>query len=138
MTTEQNAKPATIRALLIDPAAKAVSELTLPAGGMLKALYEAIQCDTVDVVYMDHGLCAYVDDEGLFKPDQDFWRLREWQHDTCIAGRAVVVGDPDEDGNDTDCPIGVDELRERLAFGLPLELILERLTVEAALEGADE
>ena len=137
MTTTTTDKTKTVRALLIDPAAKSVSEIQMPATNARRALYDAIGCEFVDVIYMDHGLTAYVDDEGLYKPEQAFWRVRDWPHNACIAGRAVVYGEPDEDYNDTDCLVSVDELRERLSFGLPLELIIEHLTVEAAVEGDD-
>jgi len=95
-----------MRAILIDPFAKTVSEIDINKDDVLSGLYSAMQCDTVDVVrYMDVDI--WVDDEGLMKENQKFFHMVAGHQP--LAGRAVIM-----ESNDAG---------ESIATGMELDVI---------------
>lgn len=77
-----------MRAILIDPFAKAVTETDF--NGDYRHIYELIKCQTFDVARVTPGNVIFVDDEGLYVPDQAFF---EWQgYHEPLAGRGLILG----------------------------------------------
>lgn len=90
----------------------------------LKSLYMAINCGTITSARLSDGVSAFVDDEGLWTHADENGNVRGfvWHDDggskvAQLAGNAVLVGPPDEEGYSTDCPLTVEEVRKRITFG---------------------
>jgi hypothetical protein len=89
-----------MRTVLIDPVARSFTEVDY--NGDYKSIYTHLECDLFDVVYTDLG-DVYVDDEGLLKGPP-------------LAGRGLVFGPVDEDGNSTEATVSIDELEKKVRF----------------------
>jgi hypothetical protein len=83
---------------LIDPFEKRVDLVDLYKEGLeLPTIYKLLQCTTMDVYSLTKDTDVYIDDEGLFVEDQKFFVIE----DKVFAGRALIVGSPNEDGHST-------------------------------------
>lgn len=82
-----------MRAILIDPFAKSVSQIDIDKKDVLGGLYAAMQCGTIDLVRYGK-LDVFVDDEGLMKDGQKFFKLIDGHQP--LAGRAVILESDDE------------------------------------------
>ena len=83
---------------LIDPFEKRVDLVDLHKEGLeLPTIYKLLQCATMDVYSLTKDTDVYIDDEGLFVEDQKFFVIE----DKVFAGRALIVGSPNEDGHST-------------------------------------
>lgn len=96
-----------IKALLIDPHTQTVTDVTVGNGrGVLHALYDLLGCSHVDaVVFSDAVSVLYCDDAGRLKDQPGFMIVELTNHvirHTLVAGKAVLFGPIDDDGNDTD------------------------------------
>lgn len=82
-----------MRAILIDPFTRSISEVE--CNGM-EDIYRLTDCDTFTAVTInDHNDGIFVDDEGLFKPDQAFFKHKNYPEP--LAGKGLILG-CDEDG----------------------------------------
>lgn len=83
-----------IKGILIDPHEKTVQEIELEKP-LLGSLYKAINCQRVDCVSMEsvgsvpHDIV--VDDEGMFFPNQRFFRIIPHTPYSILAGFGVIV-----------------------------------------------
>lgn len=80
-----------MKALLIDPATKTVSEIEIEEG--IKAIQKAIgdECTTFACpITLDNNDCFYVDDEGLFHDITGGIMMKDWNFP--IVGKIVVLG----------------------------------------------
>lgn len=105
------------RGYLIDAAARTVTEIEIDG---LKGLQAAVGGYICQAFSWPTGETLYVDDEGLFKPQQHFFRF-EGRDDQPLAGNGVVVGPEryDDEGEyvATDPPtFPIDEVRRRVSF----------------------
>lgn len=100
-----------MRTILIDPTERSFTEVEYD--GDYKSIYTHLGCDTFDVVYAKEG-DIYVDDEGLFKEDQKFFWLEGIPQP--LAGRGLVFGPVDEEGNSTEATVSIDELEKKVRF----------------------
>ena len=83
---------------LIDPFKQQVTVETLPGGVLeLDKIYELCDCAAFDVYAISDDTDLYIDDEGLFVEDQKFFII----DNKVFAGRALIVGSPNEDGHST-------------------------------------
>jgi hypothetical protein len=83
---------------LIDPFKKDITLVHLPTGKLeLETIYDLVQCATIDMYSLTHDTDLIIDDEGLFVEDQKFFVIE----DKVFAGRALIVGAPNEDGHST-------------------------------------
>ena len=83
---------------LIDPFKKDITLVHLPTGKLeLETIYDLVQCATIDMYALTHDTDLIIDDEGLFVEDQKFFVIE----DKVFAGRALIVGAPNEDGHST-------------------------------------
>ena len=86
-----------MRAIFIDPFAREVTEIDVPEkddGIDLDAMYALMGCDTLDVACLEIGgepVDCYVDDNGLFAPDQAFFLIAGRP----LAGKALLFGRTD-------------------------------------------
>lgn len=97
--------PNAIRAILIDPFSRTVSETTLPLAndpGHLTAFYNTIQCGTVERVTLGGGVDGWIDEEGMLCnwDDQRFFSLIAYVGEPSppFAGRMILTcSTPDGD-----------------------------------------
>ena len=83
---------------LIDPFKKDITLVHLPTGKLeLETIYDLVQCATIDMYGLTDDTDLIIDDEGLFVEDQKFFVIE----DKIFAGRALIVGAPNEDGHST-------------------------------------
>ena len=76
-----------------------------------KSLLEMMECSLLDVVTLGGDVIMFVDDEGLLK-DNRYFALA----DVPYAGRAILAGESDKDGNSQSVPITVDQVQEHLTW----------------------
>jgi len=91
-----------MKAILIDPENRTVSEIDYSGGLRAKAalpgIYECLQCSTIDAIQgFTHNDVAYVDDEGLLIDGPAYFF--QTAHGHRISGRALVVNTNDEGGD---------------------------------------
>lgn len=95
-----------IRAILIDPHARTITEIELKPDQVLDGLYQHIQCDCVDVVGVgSHDL--WVDDEGLMKDGVELFGIEETPQP--YAGRGVLTC-TDREGETTSATWSLEEV----------------------------
>lgn len=107
-----------IYGFLIDPRAQRITRIELPNGTSrenLDAMYKAIGCSLVEVVYMNGERDGvFVDEEGLLKMPTEFFYIKDFHQP--LAGRGIVLG-CDEDGETTSpASVTLEWLREHTAF----------------------
>jgi hypothetical protein len=120
----------TVKALLIDPEKKSVSEVVLQSkkGCYLNSMYKLIGCNCVTVVYNAiPGVTddIWLDDEGFFNNPEFFFipPAPEYQESNYwLAGKALILGH-DEEGDLTSHTIHQDQigkLVESITFGMSI------------------
>jgi len=109
-----------MKAILIDAVEKIVREVEYD--GDLETAYRLLRCGLVDVVYVDEGNVMFVDDEGLLTAESDdspfFVLLNEWT----FAGSGLIVGEADDDGDETPCTVDAEEVLASVVFATRKEL----------------
>lgn len=108
-----------MRALLICPFDRTISEVEIEPGN-LDSYYKALShpdhppVETFDVAYVD-GIDCFVDDEGLLKGPTSFFQFTPLDRDP-LAGRGLVTGGIDDEGNTVGATMTVDELKARVMW----------------------
>lgn len=153
-----------MRALLIDPFHKSVSEFQLLArdGSCHTEIVAAIGCEVLTLVPMPDGTLTlpgpkrnalFLDDEGLYVEGQRYFQLPHYHQP--LPGRAVVVG-IGEEGETKSCTLslvalrmavrwlkvrfaGMEEhpARQEMRFGRPFTVLVYRALFEPAGEEHD-
>jgi len=84
-----------IHGLLIDPFEQIVTEVELSEDSTFADAKKHMQLDgPLDVVTLSDDTMVIVDDEGLFKNNNRYFKLSEFHQP--LAGRAIIVGYDDE------------------------------------------
>ena len=102
------------KVILIDPFNQTVEMKHAPTDQEsfdYKSLLEMMECSLLDVVPLGGDVIMFVDDEGLLK-DNRYFALA----DVPYAGRAILAGESDKDGNSQSVPITVDQVQEHLTW----------------------
>lgn len=99
-----------MRAILIDPVARSFTEVDY--NGDWKTISKHLGCELFDIVFTELG-DVYVDDEGLFVPDQKFFMIEGCQP---LAGRGLVFGRVDDEGDTTPATVSIEELEQKVKF----------------------
>lgn len=101
-----------MQAYLIDPFTAMIS--TVSYSGNWRDISKLIGCDLFDVVTTPEGYSLYVDDEGLYVPDQAFFM---WEGiDQPLAGKALVMGPVDDEGNTTEIDVPMVDVAMKLRY----------------------
>lgn len=110
-----------MKAYLIDPVAKTITEVehednykhiyTLLSGP--NAAGAEVAVDLFTVVNIEGDDAIFIDDEGLLKADQAFFKFADFHQP--LAGRGLVLGTNDE-GDSTSPKCTIDWLRERISW----------------------
>ena len=103
---------------LIDPHNETITEVMY--NGDYKEVYGHIDCDCFDVVTVNkQGDGLYVDDEGLFKSGQAFFKHADYP--TPLAGKAFVLG-CDKHGETVAPAMTLQDLQDKIAFVIPVRV----------------
>ena len=108
-----------MRTILINPEDKSFTEIE--HDGDYKSIYKHLNCELFDVVRVDDA-DIYVDDEGLYNNNYFFMFDGIGQP---LAGRGLVFGVVDEEGNDTPCTLSIEDLEKRVSFTTRQKLMAE-------------
>lgn len=107
-----------MKAILIDAKARTITEVE--HDGNYRQLYTLLSGDEPGKVELftavqinDQGDTLYVDDEGLLKPQEHFFRWTNYDHP--FAGNGVILG-TDDDGNSTAPHIPLDVVKAAITF----------------------
>ena len=105
-----------IKAILIDPFEMTVSEVGY--GGEMADIYRLVDADLFTVAgFGEDGDGVYVDDEGLFKATQRFFKLDGYPQP--LAGKGLVLGS--NDGGESVVPVTtVEAVRAAVRWVQPL------------------
>jgi hypothetical protein len=100
------------RCILIDVENKSITEIYLEEG--LQPIYDALKCDYFESVMIDGTNDLYVDEEGLFKVEENtkFFQYGTGQY---LVGNGLVTAHNDE-GETIDTSLSVDYVKERVRF----------------------
>lgn len=78
-----------MRAIKIDVVSKTITEIKIKKG--LRALYLALDCQTVEVIGIDDGEDIWVDEEGLLHDEPiGAFTLNGWNHP--VSGHGIILG----------------------------------------------
>ena len=98
-----------MRVILVNPFDQTIKEAVY--GGDFREIYDLIECSTFDVVYMGSGHDMYVDDEGLLKSNQRFFRFE----DRNLAGKALIMKN-DSEGESIDADMSLEDVVEAIEW----------------------
>ena len=105
-----------MRAILIDPVARSFTEVDY--NGDWKTISKHLGCELFDIVFTELG-DVYVDDESLFVPDKKFFMIEGCQP---LAGRGLVFGRVDDEGDTTPATVSIEELEQKVRFLNPQDV----------------
>ena len=82
-----------LNGILIDPFLKKVTNVNVGTDNILQDMYKHIGCSMVEVVSFGDVNDLWVDEEGLMKGDQRFFKVSDlpFGHHGVIAGRALLL-----------------------------------------------
>jgi hypothetical protein len=101
-----------IRYIFIDCENKLVKEIYLDEG--LTPIYELLKCELVEAVYVDTHNHLFVDEEGLFKVN-DNSNFFVYDNNTPIIGSGIVTAH-NEEGETIDTNLLVEDITNKVKF----------------------
>ena len=99
------------KGILINPRERTITEVVVEEP-TLQSLYKLTGCDCVTIAHLDDGHTAWVDDEGLFKPNGIF-KIQSYH--SPLAGNAVILSNTSQ-GEHSDCKLTVAEVIKTTQF----------------------
>ena len=99
------------KGFLIDPEEETITEVQV-VEPTLQSLYRLTGCDCVTIAYLTDENIAWVDDEGLFKPNSIFKIATYFQP---LAGKAVILG-ANPNGAHEDCNLTLDDITSQVTW----------------------
>lgn len=107
-----------MKGYLVDPFNRTIEEVE--HDGSLDSIYTLIGADCFACAAFDRdGNTAYVDDEGLFKSDQQFFLMLNYPQP--LAGKGLILG-CDEVGESQSPTVSIDEVRAKIQFLNPAQV----------------
>lgn len=112
-----------LKGFVIDPFKKTIEAVTWD--GRLDTIYALTSTTIVEVSTVwdertnehPYGIAAiYVDEEGLYKQPQAFFIFDGANNSEPLAGKGLLVGPGNEEGDDTDCAFSMDEVTRRVTW----------------------
>jgi len=105
-----------MKAILIDPHNRSVSEVEVSKSRFLKDLYAHIGCDLVErAISEDRKHEVWLDEEGLFKQPLAFFKFEGYPQEA-YAGKGVILGCNRTLSDSKDCPLTLDEVKAKVKF----------------------
>lgn len=127
----------TLSGLLIDPHKKEISYHTFQCENY-KSLYPILGCDLFDVVTLARGddgsvIVMFIDDEGLFKPNQTFFKVSfHGLSHMPFAGKALILKETAE--GDLVSMLDVSEILKMLVRWLGDETTMEKAIKDGVVD----
>lgn len=100
------------RCILIDVENESITEVFLEDG--LDPIYEALKCGTFESVRIGDNTDIFVDEEGLFKVNENT-KFFQYGSSQPLVGNGLVTSYGDE-GETIDTTMSVDEVRKQVKF----------------------
>lgn len=100
-----------MKAYLIDPYEGSIEQVEY--SGDYEDIYRLIDCRYFDCVGIDNGDTIFVDDEGLYRDNQEFFMIEGYHSPLC--GKALVLG-TDRKGNSQAPKISLTKLKKMITF----------------------
>ena len=104
-----------LNGILIDPFLKKITNVKVKND--LKDFYRHLDCNMVEVVSFGDVNDLWVDEEGLLKNDQRFFKVSDlpFGHDGVIAGRGLILGS-NREGNTISCDLSIEDVLPRISW----------------------
>jgi hypothetical protein len=107
-----------VNVFLIDPFERKITSIRWD--GDWKSIAKMLDCDLFDVArFHENGDCVFVDDEGSFRDDQQYFRIKGYA--VPIAGKGLVLG-TEGTGESVAPIITVEELAASVKWMTPQEV----------------
>jgi len=100
-----------MKAYLIDPYKHSITKVDY--SGNYEDIYKLIDCQTFDCVGFNGEDTLYVDDEGLYKENPEFFMIKGYSQPLC--GKALVLG-TDREGNSIAPKVSLTNLKKMVTF----------------------
>ena len=106
-----------LNAILIDPFLKRVTNVSIDSDKTLSDMYKHIGCRVVEVVSFGDVNDLWVDEEGLLKRDQRFFKVSHlpFGHHGVIAGRALLLKCGDNGGTES-TTLNIEDVLPRISW----------------------
>ena len=103
--------------ILIDPYLKKITNVNVGTDYTLQDMYKHIGCSMVEVVSFGDANDLWVDEEGLLKRDQRFFKVHNLPsgHHGVIVGRALLLKCGDSGGTES-TTLDIEEVTPRISW----------------------
>ena len=103
--------------ILIDPYLKKVTNVNVGTDNTLQDMYKHIGCSMVEVVSFGDDNDLWVDEEGLLKSHQRFFKVHNlpFGHHGVIVGRALLLKCGDSGGCES-TPLSIEDVLPRISW----------------------
>lgn len=119
-----------MKCFVIDPEARTITQSD--AYTDYKSIYQLIGADCFDAVgFSPDGDTAYVDDEGLLKPNH-FFEIQGYPNP--LAGKACILG-TNEEGDSVEPKITLEELQRMVTWVTPVKMLGELVLLREPAHG---
>ena len=118
-----------MKGILIDPFARTITERVIEPDS-LKSIYDAISADCFSCVELDDRDTLYVDDEGLYRENQEFFMIGNYPQP--IAGSALILG-CDPEGESVTPKASLDKVRGHVRWLTPAEVVAKYRECQASM-----
>ena len=104
-----------LNGILIDPFLKKITNVKVKND--LKDFYRHLDCNMVEVVSFGDVNDLWVDEEGLLKRDQRFFKVHNlpFGHHGVIAGRGLILGS-NREGDTISCDLSIENVLPRISW----------------------
>jgi len=106
-----------LNGILIDPFLKKVTNVNVGTDNTLQDMYKHIGCSMVEVVSFGDVNDLWVDEEGLLKRDQRFFKVHNlpFGHHGVIAGKGLLLKCGDSGGTES-TTLDIEEVMPRISW----------------------
>ena len=109
-----------IKAIIVDPHKREIYETEIENN--LEGLKGAIDDNWIELVRINAQNDMYVDEEGLFKENQQFFVIAGRERKLPIAGKAVIVGSDTSTGDQISVNMPLDVIKSMVSFHSVMEM----------------
>lgn len=108
-----------MKGIFIDAKKRQVTEVEIEKG--LQPIYDLLGIETFECVYIDDKETIYVDEEGLYKDDTE-WFFFEGTHQP-IRGNGLILS-TDDDGESVSTNLSLEYVKSKVKFLNTIEVYL--------------
>lgn len=102
-----------MKAILVNPENRTVTEIKLSDDPQLKEYYDIIDCELIDIAGIA-DLSIIVDDMGLFKNNGEnlaaFVLTYKGEQTAPLVGKSIILGYDAKTGDDAPCPASLSDI----------------------------